>query len=73
MLLIKGIALIGMTEVGKQILVFLHCTRAHKGEKLIKTMSGAEEALYHMLLLVYKTYIEKIFEREYTLCHSVLL
>jgi len=53
-----------MTEVGKQILVFLHCTRAHKGEKLIKTMSGAEEALYHMLLLVYKTYIEKIFERE---------
>lgn len=26
-----------------------------------------------MLLLVYKTYIEKIFEKEYALCHSGLL
>lgn len=39
-------ALTGMIKVGEQTHVFLFCTNAHKEQKLIKTMLGAEEALY---------------------------
>lgn len=55
-------ALIGMLKVGKQTHVFLFYTSAHKGQKLIKTMLGAEEAFYWIFLLVNRTDWEKVQE-----------
>lgn len=47
--------LIGMIKVGKETHVFLFFTSAYKGQKLMRTMLGAEEASYHLPPLVCRT------------------
>lgn len=44
--------LIGMIKVGKETHVFPFFTSAYEGQKLMKTMLGAEEASYHIPCLV---------------------
>lgn len=69
-------ALIGMIKVGKQTHVFLFCTSAHEGQKLIKTMLGAKKASYHLPPLVCRTDSEHrkgSGRRIHALDHSILV